>query len=376
MSFRAIGISVYGPLIPNTPVELQGVGKSVLGPNNYVSFSIDASWTDTHLFINAEGYEPYSHHVSLPLDGLNKDIILANDGPTGPNIINFPNLTPLHKPIIDLNQVFNPPNRFDREVIKGTDQFSALMKFNDGKDIDPLIKESQELGFNSWRILFMGSKKQNGYIQLDPRNAYPAMYPLCEKLIDNGIIPLVTVFADAQDIMPDVNDRRTNWTHIIDLLLPLAGFIMFSKGNQYKKNGWSPYELANPNLPWWSQGSTMGEQQNEPAPPPLPSGTFDEFHPRRDMPTMMLDSVASPVYLGDHGYPYGRLVISEPIGIGTQLGSSQRLDDSNIIWRLARHYATECPAAYCHTDFGIQSILMDDNTRGKAEVWQRGMNIK
>ncbi len=148
MSLRPVGVSVYAP-VAGAWVELQGVGKKQLDANSYTAFDVDAGWPDTHLFINAAGYQPYSHHVSLPLDGKGKDIICATNGPTGPNILNFP---PLVQLVVSLPRIIAGRSDFlvadtgARHVIVGSTELMLAWRYDlEGADaIRPVLAQRRE----------------------------------------------------------------------------------------------------------------------------------------------------------------------------------------------------------------------------------------
>jgi hypothetical protein len=254
-----------------------------------------------------------------------------------------------------------------RIALCGTDQFVSLRDFAAGKDLTPLLQESRDLGFELWRVFLMGSARQNGILQLDPRTVYGAMRPFADLLNQNGIVLLATVNVDAQDILPNVNDRTANWAQIASLLAGSA--TLLSGGNEWSKNGWNPGELSDVSL-IWSRGSDVGDQ-----PPPKPVGKFMEFHPRRDLPAALTDTVASPVFLyGQGGFPPIPLIIDEPPRMGTG-GSAAEYADSFVCYKFARHYATECAGAVFHSRSGQAGLLMDDVTRVCAQAWVRGMRL-
>jgi hypothetical protein len=271
-------------------------------------------------------------------------------------------------PVLRISRKDFVDEKGSRIVLCGMDQFAALRDFAQGKDLTPLMNESRELGFGMWRVFFMGSEKQNGLLQLDPRAVYDAMRPFADLLNRNGIVLLATVNADAQDIMPSASDRKANWLKIASLLAGSA--TLLSGGNEWSKNGWNPSELADVPGMLWSRGSDVGDQ-----PPPKPTATFMEFHPRRDLPAALMDTVASPVFLyGQGGFPAIPLIIDEPPRMGTD-GSSAEYADSFLCYKFARHYATECAGAVFHSRAGQAGTLMDATTRVCAQAWVRGMRL-
>jgi hypothetical protein len=252
----------------------------------------------------------------------------------------------------------------ERVVMKGVDQFMALRMFMDGVDLTPLIDESHVLGFNMWRVFGQGSKAQNGILQLAPTepNYYDTLSKFIELLNNKGIYVLFTVFVDNQDIHSD----NGHWLRVADVVRGKGVFL--SGGNEWSKNGFDPSTLPDPQVQFWSRGSDVEDKM-----PFAPVGTFMEFHPRRLWPTVMLDSVASPVEIYKHR-PFIPLFIDEPPRMG-QDGSGAEYADPTNCWRFARHYATEAAGAVFHSRSGQRGVPMDPLTLVCAQAWQRGMVI-
>jgi len=255
-----------------------------------------------------------------------------------------------------------------RRVFCGTDQFTAFRLFLDGVDLTPLLMESQALGFDLWRVFLMGSVHQNGILQLSPSDSgyADALRMFADVVNAAGIVLLATVFVDAQDIMPAVGQRIDHWHRVADRLRGTQ--TLLSGGNEWSKNGFNPGELTDPGL-LWSRGSDVGD-----AAPYRPYGSFAEFHPRRDLPAALMDTVASPVFIRGKNSLTGPLLIDEPPRMGLD-GSAPEYADPAVCWKFARHYATECSGAIFHARPGQRGQLMDPVTRACAEAWVRGMRI-
>jgi hypothetical protein len=255
-----------------------------------------------------------------------------------------------------------------RFVFNGVDAFCAFRQFLDGVDLTPFFQESREFGFNLWRVFLMGSKAQNQVLDLNPSDArfFPHLRPFADLLNANGIVLLATVFVDAQDIMRDSAARRSHWTQVANSLRGSA--TLLSGGNEYHKNGFDPGELSDPGM-LWSRGSDLGD-----AAPYRPYGSFAEFHPRRDLPAALMDTVASPVFIHGTNGLTGPLLIDEPPKFGTN-GSAPPYADPFTAYRFARHYATECGGACFHNFFSQRGQLMDGPTRACADAWSKGMRL-
>lgn len=254
----------------------------------------------------------------------------------------------------------------ERQVFNGVDAFCAFRQFLDGVDLEPWFVESRDLAFNLWRVFLMGSVKQNGVLGLGPADGgyWDRLRPFADLLNAKGIVLLATVFVDAQDVMRGVQDKNDHWMRVAGALRGSA--TLLSGGNEYHKNGFDPGELTDPGM-LWSRGSDLGD-----AAPYRPYGSFAEFHPRRDLPAALMDTVASPVFIHGVNNLTSPLIIDEPPKFGTN-GSGPVYADPFTAYRFARHYATECGAAVFHNYFSQRGQLMDAPTRACAAAWSKGM---
>ncbi len=247
-----------------------------------------------------------------------------------------------------------------RLVLNGLDQFCAYDQFLRGGLNDVLFDESKVLGFNLWRVFLTGSVAQNGILELRPDRAayYEGLRLFADLLNQHGIVLLATVYVDNQDIKagPD------HWHRVADALR--GSVTLLSGGNQWSKNGFNPGDLTDPGM-LWSRGSDVGD-----AAPFQPHGSFAEFHPRRDLPAALMDTVASPVFIDKT--LSAPLVISEPPRMGSN-GSGDAYTDPFLCWKFARHYATECAGAVFHNANSMRGQVMDATTRACAAAWSKGM---
>jgi len=243
-------------------------------------------------------------------------------------------------------------------VLVGTDQMRSYERFRNGEDLTPLLRESLEIGFNVWRVFLMA--EWTVHPQDDDLSQ---LGPFVDFLNERGFIPQVEVFADCQTLLPNVNDRIVRWNRVNEILR--GKVVLVSCGNEWDKNGFNPGEFADPqNGILWSRGSATGDKACF-----LPEGRFNLFHPRRDMPKMMDDSVASSTYLYNSYGLRGPLIMDEGIGFASYSQDGRRSNDPQLARRLAGHYAFEWDGAYFHNESGMSSITMDDRTRQCAQEW-------
>src|SRR5262245_1182512 len=351
-----------------------------IAPNQWVSGTTGADGTanlvvsdslqDTQFEVTANGFQPYGTHVNLGLSGNLQIRVGLGADPNRPHDIILPPLTPVAPPVPIL--IPSGPYFVDqsgaRAVLNGTGQFSALRQFIDGVDLSPLIRESRELGFNCWRIFCQGSIAQNGVLNLFPQqigNYYGLLAEGVRRLNAAGILPLLTVFVQYHDVKLGTD----HWLRVADAVRPHS--VLLSGRNEWKKNGFDPQSLPNPNVPLWSRGSSLGDDPD--GPPVMNGAVFAEWHPRRDFPRSLDDTVASYTNLTSRGWT--RLIVDEPPRMGAD-GSDALYADPEVCWRFARHYSTEWAGAVFHSRAGQKGVLMDAVTRACAQRWSEGMRIR
>lgn len=380
---RAVAVVLAG--IAGAKVIVDDVTGQHTGTTNdagYVEF-MTSDLPVSYVAVYAAGYEDY-YVGGLNFPPGNFQIRVGVDAdPARPQDIILPGLrsldvheNPSEEPPVDavglqISGVDLVDGNGNRVVLKGVDQFKAYAQYLNGdSSLTGLILESRELGFNLWRVFMMGSAAQNNILDLRPQttpNYYDELRGFALFLKDNGINLLTTIFVDAQDVMPNADERRDHWGRVTN---ELRGMALVSGGNEWQKNGWNPNELTDPGAGViWSRGSATSDQR-----PAEPYATFAEFHPRRDMPAMMLDSVASPVTLYGWGLNVP-LLIDEPIGFAEADKPGSRSADPRMAYRLARHYSTETAGAVFHNDSGMRGQLMSPRIRECAASWLRGMRL-
>lgn len=338
--------------------------------DGYVAFDgVSAYLGPSDVYVDAAGYQPYHEALTwrhLPADAdlpqpLNHQVNIGGE---------LPKLKLLAQPVphLHIKGIDFVDAAGARQVFNGCDQFCAFRQYLDGSDLSGPFKESRDLGFNLWRVFLMGSKAQNNVLELRPTDAgyWQGLRPFADLLNANGIALLATVFVDAQDIMPKFSDRQIHWPHIATVLR--GSTTLLSGGNEWKKNGFNPGELSDPLMPW-SRGSDLGDDA-----PYRPYGSFAEFHPRRDLPASLMDTVASPVFIHGTNVLTGPLIIDEPPKMGTN-GSSPEFTTPRMCYTFARNYATMCGGAVFHNWFGQRGLPMDAHTRTCAAAWTRGMRL-
>jgi len=373
-SILAIIWDVNGKPVQNARVRLNVATDTWINVSTdeqgYADFTVDDSLQNTQFEIYAEGYVAYGTSINLGLVG---NLQIRVGMPPDPNRnmdILLPGLEPIAvpKPPVQTGPITISGTNFIRDgkrfVFTGLDYFSALRHVIDGRDIGPMIQESRTIGFNLWRVFMMGSANQNGFLNLFPQNEptyHDSVIKLCETLNSNGITLLSTCYVDNQD----VKLGSSFWTDLNSILQSYS--VLSSGGNEWSKNGFYPGDLSTAVATTWSRGSDVGDVA-----PFKPYGLFAEFHPRRDYPKSLDDSVASSTFIQYNLGCNVPLIIDEPPRMGWD-GSGDVYWDPNIVWKFARNYATMCGGAVFHNRKTMDGNLMDDLTKECAIAWTEGM---
>lgn len=250
----------------------------------------------------------------------------------------------------------------ERVVLNGASAFKLYRQFLDGEDLNGLFQQWRELDFNMLRVFLTGSAKQNNFLDLRPTDAgyYERLREFAELVNSKGFVLLACAYVDAQDVQPG-NDH---WVRVAECLRGTT--TLLSGGNEWSKNGFNPGSLVDPGL-LWSRGSNVGDVA-----PYQPYASFAEFHPRRDLPAALMDTVASACFI--YKTLNAPLIIDEPPRMGTE-GSGGDYTNPFVCWKFARHYSTECAGAVFHSRQGGFGKLLDELTSQCARAWSNGMKV-
>ncbi len=246
------------------------------------------------------------------------------------------------------------------------DQFQALLLFKDGRlvELEALVTESHDLGFQWWRIMGMGAKSQNTLFDLRPSDPgyYEALFQLARWLNQRGIGLLFECYADNQIIGAGLD----HWTHCADALRGTISII--SGGNEHEKNGFDPQSLSDPGM-IWSRGSALADVLT-----PQNGATCASFHQRTDYDRTLMDAIASACYMDQQGYTVK--LMDEPTR--WNLDGSCKTDNlpippARLAFQLASCYRAKWALACFHNQAGQRGILMPPPLRACAAEWARGL---
>ncbi len=256
-----------------------------------------------------------------------------------------------------------------RVVFAAVDGFLDYRLWLDGREaaLDPFMLESVQLGFQVRRVFLAGSVKQNGVLDLYPSREpdyYAQLGPFTRYQNDHGIIPLLTVFVDSQDVMPNASDRLRHWQRVNRDLRGLGHAYLISGGNQWSKNHFNPWDdVDDPGAGViWSRGSDVDDTATPPKGAPA-----SELHSTRvSLDRSLMDSVASPIDLRLHGASMVWMTEGPPW---------DENGDPRMAWKLGRGYSVDWGLAVMHNRQSQRGQLMKPGTRACAQAWVEGMRL-
>jgi len=262
-------------------------------------------------------------------------------------------------------------------ILPGIDMFPALRFFKDNGPaaLQPFFDESRRLGSphgTVWRVWSQGSKKQNNFLDLSPKEAgyYDVIGPFIDCCNANGVFPLLTCYVDNQDVQSPLS----HWTELTRR--GQGKKVLWSGGNQYPKNGFDPWALSNPYTgAIWSRGSSTDDEQTGPR-----GATASELHAtRQSFERALMDATASPPTMrkppstAPDGHPIGgsgMLWMTE----GNPFGDSNGYNELQA-WKLGRGYSIEWALAVFHNRQSQFGQLMTEKTFKEAAAWFRGLRL-
>lgn len=156
----------------------------------------------------------------------------------------------------------------------GCTDFRLYQMFLNGEDIDAVLAQRRDLGFNIVRVLGMCRLM----FELDPSafaNYYDRLGPFCEKLERFGLRLEFTAFADATLVMPDLMRQLEHWDRVCDALVPYSRLVLCELVNEGDQpvNAMSTQTFPQPEGLISSHGSN-GSQ----ALPVRPAWSYETFH--------------------------------------------------------------------------------------------------
>ena len=268
----------------------------------------------------------------------------------------------------------------ERFTLIDTSEFSVFKRFLDGEDVLPVLRERQELGFNSRRVWLL-NQSVVGYRHLDWRKPYadqpapdagihPAQYAnyyaqlhtFVQLLGSVGAIAHLTVFTQTLDLMPLATDRQRHLDATADAVRGLPN-VLLSLANEIDAHDNAAIldQLVRPSGVLISRGSNGSD-----AVPPHHDAPwdFEEYH------TNDLDEWQRKVghnameWADQSGVP---CVSSENTRYPDRDSSTVHAEDAG------ENAALLCAGACYHSQSGKFSTLFDPIERMGAQYWVGGV---
>lgn len=342
--------------------------------SGYIAFNgVDDGLGDSVIKIQADGFQPYAEHVKWKnvRDNANEPRPLNHQVNIG---FDLPDLTPiapeLDPPRIVSDQFVDAYGQ--RTLLLIADGFRLAERLFKGENCDPFYGQLQALGFEWIRVFFSycADDQGRGIGRLVP-SELPGFADTISLIVDDinahGFGCYGTCLADAQRCFRSVGEQQEYWQQFG---AGLRGKVaLASVGNEhgdwtrndYSKNGFNPGQFPHLDGLLCSRGAGVQD-----VPPYLPVMDFCEFRNRRDMPAMLLDSVASPETIRRSG-------VTVPIVFDecTKYGDGYEADD-HLARKLASHYAVEAAGLCYHSVEGIDARIMDATSERCARAWLDG----
>jgi hypothetical protein len=242
---------------------------------------------------------------------------------------------------------------------RGCTDFMLFARYVDGEDIDGLLSERIQVGCRVLRVLGMA---HNIPANAGRRDFAPATYgdrywaglaAFADKLAARGLRFEFVVFADAQLLMPRLEDQRAHLARVAAALRPKWN-ALGELVNEWPQNGVNPGQFEKP-AGLWSRGSALGGQ-----PPFAPPWDWIDHHGRRSA-DWYRDETAREIR-GGINVP---VVQDEPIG-AAEAAVPGRRDNVPDHFRWAAALWAFTGGATFHSDAGIDSKPFGPNQKACA----------
>lgn len=252
--------------------------------------------------------------------------------------------------------------------IKGVTDFSLLMRFMDGENIDQRLAERAALGFNCVRVfgmmhyipLFEFNKP--AFRPQDHPDYYDKLTEFCLKAESYGLYVYFSVFPDAGIVMPNLTDQQAHYGKVHERFAGLDNVIL-ELTNEIDAHDFNWVDAAKFPKPSSYLGCSGSGGEG------LHSNQWDffDFHQRRDYPATIKDAnlVDNPNFLaGKDG------LMGEPDRYGSNgNGSSQQAHE------LAGSTIGSTLGVVFHSTNGKRSDPFDDLTKECAVKFVEAFDV-
>lgn len=256
---------------------------------------------------------------------------------------------------------------------RGSSDFCLYAKWLAGVDLSAVLNQRAAAGCTIVRVLGM-MKNIMRFFPQEHAEFYDRLPAFAAWLEAAGLYLEFSVFADAQDIMPEVGQQQEHFARVCamfqnsrNVLIEVGNEYGDWRSNDYGKNGFNPANFSKPAGLLSCRGSAVGDV------PPIPAPwDYSTCHETRSFPGWVKDGNTIEIQngYGDYtglGYQHN-IVHDEPQKMGTGF-----VTDRSLIAQFWGIVGASCTGGTFHCKQGITSDVWDGETQNCAETSFRAM---
>jgi hypothetical protein len=241
---------------------------------------------------------------------------------------------------------------------KGATDFLLLKKFLDGEDIQPLLQQRKDAGANLVRVFGMCANLAHFYPQ-EYDDYWGGLVAFVDRLYVNGLYVELTVFADAQMVLPDLTTQIAHWQGFSRVASKPNVFLELVNENSHAGNTIRVERFTHLDGPaMQAHGSEQTDQH-----PIEPHWNYVVYHARREGPPDARGATNYDPYEFEARYPKDRPWIADE-GIKTT--------DAGFAYLMGIH-ARVSDGGTWHSQAGVTSQMWSDAEFEAAKAFYRGI---
>ena len=257
-----------------------------------------------------------------------------------------------------------------RWTMAGVTAFPVFQRDLDGADIEPFLVAATGDGANCLRVMASYDGGIGRFHPGDYGNRFDAgVRAFNDKCARHGIYVFWTVFADAQNVFPIVNDQRQFFARFCNLVRDKTN-VLVELCNENFKNGVSAPNFDKPAGILSCSGSGGGGMD-----PTQPFWDWSDLHPERGDKWQLSTTTLYFAVNGYPGFPGTRqaTVAGEPIGFSQNNEPGRRSNDPAAAYRLGVGCVYGA-GGVAHSDSGIRGEIATGVERECIRAFLRGIN--
>ena len=372
------GAAVSGAIVrvDDLPIPVSGTTDTSGACNLLVS-----DLQESHLWIMADGYIDYSHHLDLPTTNVQVRVGVPRDPAFPGEQVILPPIEPVAPPRLNISRLHVSGLSFYTETdeqwfMAFADGFRDYERFLNGEDIKPLLQQTVDLGGNGRRVFgsfdFGSPESQRLYPREHP-DYYDRLPDFCELFAEYDLYMQFTAFADTQRSVPGESAQRDHWARVCDAVRAQPNVLLEFVNEQDAHENHANFEPDKPDEICASRGSNGGGSD-----PPGPYWDYADLHPERPTdPAKLRQSTTTLSFAiyGTGGSFHGTqrcTVASEPIGFADVAQPGRRVSDPDIAYLLGLGCRWGAGGT-AHSDCGVASVLLTVQQAICVEAFLKGV---